>query len=81
VRKRSFGRSRFRWKDTIKVDRQEIGCDREHELNLSCSGWTKLASPCEQGNERLGYIKWGEFQLLSNCQLLKKEMLLGNVLK
>lgn len=59
---RSLGRSRIRWGDNIKVDRQEIGCGRGHELNLSCSGWTKLASCCEQGNERLGLIKCGEFE-------------------
>ena len=62
VRKRSLGRSRLTWEDTIKVDRQEIGCVRGHEVNLSCSGWTKLASSCEQGNERLGSIKCGEFE-------------------
>ena len=62
-RKRSFGRARLRWEDTIKVDRQEIGCGRGHELNSSCSKWDKFSEPpVNKATNVWGSVKSGEFE-------------------
>jgi hypothetical protein len=53
---RPLGRSRRRWKDSIKMDCQEVG--------WGSMDWIYLAqnkSNCECGNETLGSIKCGEF--------------------
>jgi hypothetical protein len=52
--KRSLGRPRHRWKDNIKMDLQEVGCEG--------MDWIELAQgTCECGNEPSGCVKCGEF--------------------
>ena len=60
IQKRSLGRPRRGWEDTIRMDLKEINMDR----NI----WTgqELLSSCEFGNEPLGPMKHEVCQLICN---------------
>jgi hypothetical protein len=69
-RKRSLGRPRRRWEDSINTDLRETG------LDPSGSGYRPVKGSCEHGNEPSDSIKFWEFVVwLSNCRLLKKDSL------
>ena len=62
-RKSSLGRSRLRWEDTIKVDRQEIGCGRGAWTEFILLGTEKISELLwtRQRDIRC-FITWGEFE-------------------
>jgi len=51
---RPLRRPRRKWKDNIRLDLMEIGCEG---MNSSGSAQTPVACPCEHSNESLGSIK------------------------
>jgi hypothetical protein len=58
LEKRLLGRPRRRWAVNIKVDLREIGMDG---VDICNSEQGSVASCCEQGDERFGTIKGGDF--------------------
>ena len=59
--KRPFVRPRRRWEDNIKMDLQEMGCERGYGLERAGSGQRQVAGICECGNGHPGSIKGREF--------------------
>jgi hypothetical protein len=47
--KRPHGKHRCKWEDNIKTDLKELGW--KNGLDLSGSGWEKIAGSGEHGNE------------------------------
>jgi hypothetical protein len=71
--KGSLGRPKLRWDDSIKMDLQQVGLERQGP-DCSGSGWGQVLGACECGNEPSAYIKCGEFlYLLKTFWLLRKE--------
>jgi hypothetical protein len=69
--RKPLGKSRCRWKDSIKMNLREVGWG--HRLDESGSEWGQVACCCECVNEPSVCIKCGEFlDKLRNCQLLNK---------
>ena len=57
--KKSFGKSRRRWEENIKMDLYEVGYG--HGLDQAGSGYEQMAGSCKSGSAASGYIKCGEF--------------------
>jgi hypothetical protein len=56
--KRSLGRPRCRWEDSVWMDLREIGWEC---MDSSSSGYGPVAGCCEYGNEPSGSIKGGQY--------------------
>jgi len=59
-RKRSFCRHRHRWKDNIKMDLQEVGCEGMDWIDVA-QNRDSWQGTCECGNEPSGSIQCEEF--------------------
>jgi hypothetical protein len=57
--RRTFGRPRHRWKDSIKMDLPEVGWG--HGLDSWVFGEGRVVCCCKCGNEPSASIKCGEF--------------------
>jgi hypothetical protein len=58
--KRLLGRSKRRWIDNIKMDRQDIGWGGVDWICLAQDTYPEVEICCELGNEPSGYIKCWE---------------------
>jgi len=69
--KKRVRRPRPRWRDNIKVNHGEMGCEFVDWIHLS---QRPMSRSCEQSNEPSSIIKAGEYlHHLSNYQVLKKD--------
>jgi hypothetical protein len=70
--KRPLRRPRLRWEDNIKMD-LKMSRKLECGLDLFDSRYELIAGSCEHNNGSSGCMKHGEFDYLSDRQLLKKD--------
>jgi hypothetical protein len=70
--KRPLGRPKRRWKDTIKMDIREVGCEGVSWIQLAVDMVQRWALVNTIGcNEPPDPIKDGDFDQLSDCRLTK----------